>query len=93
MAWGMQAEAQSNAHPAPTIAHGTLVTPGQCVHRYLLYGDVSFRVAEEMRKPEVSEFFSRLIQRVAPKSWDQASAGHVKRNPLLGGQAGARSCC
>lgn len=43
-------------------------------HRYLLYGDVSFRVAEEMRKPAVQDFFARLIQRVAPKSWDQASA-------------------
>jgi len=43
-------------------------------HRYLLYGDVSFRVAAEMRKPEVADFFARLIQRVAPKSYAQAMA-------------------
>ncbi|GLC37776.1 mitochondrial membrane protein [Pleodorina starrii] len=40
--------------------------------RYLLYGDVSFRVAAEMRKPEVEHLFARLIQRVAPKSLAQA---------------------
>lgn len=44
------------------------------IRRYLLYGDVSFRVAEALRKPEVEGFFARLIQRVAPKSWDQAVA-------------------
>ncbi|GIL46671.1 hypothetical protein Vafri_3605 [Volvox africanus] len=40
--------------------------------RYLLYGDVSFRVAAELRRPEVEHFFARLIQRVAPKSIIQA---------------------
>ncbi|EFJ40853.1 aldehyde dehydrogenase [Volvox carteri f. nagariensis] len=39
---------------------------------YLLYGDVSFRVAAELRLPEVEQFFARLIQRVAPKSQVQA---------------------
>lgn len=42
--------------------------------RYLLYGDVSFRVAAELRRPEVEQFFARLIQRVAPKSLVQALA-------------------
>lgn len=31
-------------------------------------------MAQEMRKPEVEHFFARLIQRVAPKSYDQALA-------------------
>ncbi len=37
-----------------------------------MLGDVSARVANEMRRPEVAEFFARLIQRVAPKSHAQA---------------------
>ncbi|GFR43750.1 hypothetical protein Agub_g4862 [Astrephomene gubernaculifera] len=48
--------------------HNPLKNP----QRYLLYGDVSFRVAAEMRRPVVEDFFARLIQRVAPKSYDQA---------------------
>jgi hypothetical protein len=37
-----------------------------------MYGDISARVAFEMRKPEVLDFYARLIQRVAPKSYAQA---------------------
>lgn len=54
--------------------HPTPCTPTCHVPRYLLYGDVSFRVAEQLRRPEVESFFARLIQRVAPKSRDQALA-------------------
>ena len=39
-----------------------------------MYGEVSAKVAEEMRRPEVLNFFARLIQRVAPKSYAQAVA-------------------
>eukprot|EP00798_Chlamydomonas_sp_ICE-L_P031866 gene31866-7073_t len=42
--------------------------------RYLLYGEISAAVGNEMKKPEVNEFFVKLIQRVAPKHYDQASA-------------------
>ena len=38
-----------------------------------MYGDVSARVARAMADPAVARFFARLIQRVAPKSLDQAS--------------------
>ena len=38
----------------------------------MLYGDVSARVAQMLRDPEVEHFFTRLIQRVAPKSYVQA---------------------
>ncbi|KAF5834870.1 putative aldehyde dehydrogenase MIS1, partial [Dunaliella salina] len=41
---------------------------------YLLYGDVSHRMAEQLRRPEVADFFARLIQRVSPKSYPQAMA-------------------
>lgn len=37
-----------------------------------MYGDITFKVAEEMRKPEVLDFFARLIQRTSPKSYGQA---------------------
>ena len=39
-----------------------------------MYGDISHRMAEQLRKPEVADFFARLIQRVSPKSFPQAMA-------------------
>ena len=42
--------------------------------RYNMLGDVSNRAAEEMGKPDVEDYFVRLIQRVAPKSRAQALA-------------------
>ncbi len=33
-----------------------------------MYGDVFFKIAQEMRKKEVEAFWTRLIQRVMPKS-------------------------
>jgi len=53
--------------------HG-LHNPFKNPDRYLLYGDVSFRMAEQLRHPEVADFFARLIQRVSPKSYPQAMA-------------------
>jgi hypothetical protein len=44
---------------------------GQNPSRYLLYGDVSAKVAQALRDPDVEHFFTRLIQRVAPKSYVQ----------------------
>ncbi|KAF2562644.1 hypothetical protein F2Q70_00018878 [Brassica cretica] len=43
---------------------------------YLLYGDISTKAAHMLALPKVSDFFTRLIQRVAPKSYQQA-AGEV----------------
>lgn len=45
--------------------------------RYLMYGNVTQRMASEFRKPEVEDFFIRLIQRVCPKHYEQAK-GEVK---------------
>mmetsp|Transcript_2467 Transcript_2467/g.7402 ORF Transcript_2467/g.7402 Transcript_2467/m.7402 type:complete len:450 (+) Transcript_2467:202-1551(+) len=53
-----------------TGMHNPLKNP----ERYLMYGAISARIAEEMRKPEVADFFARLIQRVAPKHYAQAMA-------------------
>lgn len=48
-----------------------LHNPIRNVHRYTMYGDIYFRIAEEMRKKETETFFTKLIQRTMPKSWAQ----------------------
>ncbi len=40
----------------------------------MLYGEVCAKVGEEMRKPEVQDYFARLVQRTSPKSHAQATA-------------------
>jgi len=51
--------------------------------RYLLYGDVSHRAASMMREKEVEDFFTHLIQRVAPKSDAQARGEFVVTRRFL----------
>ncbi|KAF8390248.1 hypothetical protein HHK36_024773 [Tetracentron sinense] len=51
--------------------HG-LHNPFKDQERYLLFGDISSRAAHMLSLPKVSNFFTRLIQRVAPKSYQQA---------------------
>mmetsp|Transcript_22759 Transcript_22759/g.63198 ORF Transcript_22759/g.63198 Transcript_22759/m.63198 type:complete len:571 (-) Transcript_22759:574-2286(-) len=58
---GLQAVPKSGLH-----------NPLKSPERYLMYGDISAKAARELAKPEVEEFFTRLIQRVAPKSHPQA---------------------
>ncbi|XP_022137344.1 probable aldehyde dehydrogenase [Momordica charantia] len=53
--------------------HG-LHNPFKSPERYLLYGDVSSRAATLLSMTGVSDFFARLIQRVSPKSYQQALA-------------------
>ncbi|KAL9284319.1 Delta-1-pyrroline-5-carboxylate dehydrogenase 12A1 [Arabidopsis thaliana] len=55
--------------------HG-LHNPFKSPERYLLYGDISTKAAHMLALPKVADFFARLIQRVAPKSYQQA-AGEV----------------
>lgn len=45
--------------------------------RYLDYGDMTAKVAASLKEKEVEDFFTKLIQRVAPKSDGQAR-GEVK---------------
>jgi 1-pyrroline-5-carboxylate dehydrogenase len=54
-----------------------LHNPFKNPERYVMYGAVSAKVAEEMRKPDVSDFFAKLIQRTSPKSYAQAMGEHV----------------
>ncbi|KAL3819381.1 hypothetical protein ACJIZ3_005286 [Penstemon smallii] len=51
--------------------HG-LHNPFKAPERYLMLGDVTTKAAQKLSLPEVSRFFAKLIQRVAPKSYQQA---------------------
>ena len=51
--------------------------------RYQLYGEVTAKAAEELRRPEVERFFSRLVQRTSPKSDAQARAEVVVTRRFL----------
>jgi 1-pyrroline-5-carboxylate dehydrogenase len=39
-----------------------------------MYGDISAKAANMLGQPVVSDFFAKLIQRVSPKSYQQALA-------------------
>jgi 1-pyrroline-5-carboxylate dehydrogenase len=51
--------------------HG-LHNPFKNVQRYVHYGEVSNKAGTMLRDPKVSDYFTRLIQRVSPKSYAQA---------------------
>ncbi|XP_054806746.1 delta-1-pyrroline-5-carboxylate dehydrogenase 12A1, mitochondrial isoform X2 [Prosopis cineraria] len=53
--------------------HG-LHNPFKEPERYLLFGEISAKAAHLLSLPKVSDFFTRLIQRVSPKSYAQAHA-------------------
>ena len=70
------------------VSKSGLHNPFKNVERYLKYGDVTMRLAEEMRKEGTVDFFARLIQRVAPKSYAQARAEVVVTRKFLENFAG-----
>jgi len=49
-----------------------LHNPLKNVERYNMLGEVMTNGSRELAKPEVAEFFGKLIQRLVPKSWPQA---------------------
>ncbi|TVU20441.1 hypothetical protein EJB05_36649 [Eragrostis curvula] len=49
-----------------------LHNPLKAPERYLMYGDISAKAAHLLGQPAVSDFFAKLIQRVSPKSYQQA---------------------
>ena len=57
------------ANAPRTGLHNPLKNP----ERYNMLGEVCAKAAREMAKPEVAEFYGKLIQRLTPKSWPQAS--------------------
>lgn len=44
--------------------HNPLKNP----ERYLMWGNIFFNIAAEMRKPEVQDYLVKLVQRCMPKS-------------------------
>lgn len=57
-----------------------------------MYGAVSAKVAEEMRKPDVADFFARLIQRTSPKSYPQAMGETVVTRRFFENFSGDQVC-
>ncbi|XP_021733794.1 probable aldehyde dehydrogenase [Chenopodium quinoa] len=53
--------------------HG-LHNPFKDPERYLQLGAISTKAADKLSQPEISKFFARLVQRVSPKSFEQAMA-------------------
>ncbi len=51
-----------------------LHNPLQHVDRYLKYGQISFKLAAALDRPEIEEHFALCIQRVVPKSYTQCVA-------------------
>ncbi|TKY55115.1 Delta-1-pyrroline-5-carboxylate dehydrogenase 12A1 [Spatholobus suberectus] len=46
--------------------------PFKAPERYLMFGEISAKAAHMLSLPKVSDFFTRIIQRVSPKSYQQA---------------------
>lgn len=51
-----------------------LHNPLHKTNRYLKYGEISAKTANSLNEPHINEFFVKLIQRVMPKSYNQAKA-------------------
>lgn len=53
-----------------------------------MWGDICFKMAAEMRKPEVEDYFAKLVQRVMPKSWAQVKGEVIVTRKFLENFAG-----
>lgn len=62
-----------------------------CPNRYLTYGSATAKAAALMAVPEVEDFFTRLIMRVAPKSYAQANGEVVVTRRFLENFSGESS--
>ena len=67
------------ADPRPRLSACRNLLP----HRYLTYGSATAKAAALMAEPEVEDFFTRLIMRVAPKSYAQANGEVVVTRRFL----------
>ncbi|XP_059441468.1 probable aldehyde dehydrogenase isoform X2 [Corylus avellana] len=72
--------------------HG-LHNPFKEPERYLLFGDISAKAAHMLSLPKVSDFFTRLIQRVSPKSYQQALGEVVVTQKFLENFSGDQVFC
>ena len=53
------------------VPHYGIHNPIRNVGRYMQLGEIFMKIATEMKKPEVEDFFVKLTQRVMPKSTAQ----------------------
>eukprot|EP00401_Gymnodinium_catenatum_P004873 CAMPEP_0117501172 /NCGR_PEP_ID=MMETSP0784-20121206/23157_1 /TAXON_ID=39447 /ORGANISM="" /LENGTH=558 /DNA_ID=CAMNT_0005296409 /DNA_START=13 /DNA_END=1689 /DNA_ORIENTATION=+ len=56
-----------------SVPRSGLHNPIKNPERYMMLGDVCTLAARELAKPEVAQFYTRLIQRLTPKSTRQAA--------------------
>ena len=66
-----QAELDAYVASQRKVPNFGLHNPIRNVNRYMKFGEIFMKIAEEMRKPEVEEYFVKLTQRVMPKSTQQ----------------------
>jgi 1-pyrroline-5-carboxylate dehydrogenase len=66
-------EAAAYLESMQRVPRSGLHNPLKNIDRYLLYGRVCTKVTMMLHQPEVFDFFTHLIQRVAPKSKPQAA--------------------
>lgn len=76
-------EAKMFAESLNRCSKSGLHNPIRDVHRYLDYGKITFKAAHMLKQPEVSDYFSKLVQRVVPKSWGQAEGEVVVTQKFL----------
>ena len=55
-------------------SYSGLHNPIKNTERYLMYGQVTAKAAQALDDKDVNEFFVKCIQRVMPKSYQQAKA-------------------
>jgi len=75
-------EIEPFVHSLKAVPKTGLHNPLKNPERYLLLGDITHKVAAELRKEDIALHFAKLIQRVAPKSLAQA-LGEVKVTKLF----------
>lgn len=69
----MGTEAEPFVERMRSVPRSGLHNPIKNPERYTMLGDVCTNAARELAKPEVTQFFVRLIQRLTPKSTRQAT--------------------
>jgi len=67
-------ETDEYIHSLTSCSKSGLHNPFKDPQRYTQYGAISAKIASRMREPQVMEYFTKLVQRVAPKSHAQAWA-------------------
>ncbi|CAM9843610.1 unnamed protein product [Pylaiella littoralis] len=78
-----ESEADNFVSSLALCSKSGLHNPLKSPERYLTYGSATAKAATFMAVPEVEDFFTRLIMRVAPKSYPQANGEVVVTRRFL----------